>query len=117
MCDIKEVLDRIENRGIAIGEERGIKLGEERGIKLGEERSILSSIKRLMSNLKLSLEEALDALEIAEEDRKRYRKMVNATESFLEAQSAFAGEAERVGLKSDEDVVKMIKDIRKEHKI
>ena len=109
MCDIKEVLDRIENRGIAIGEERGI--------KLGEERSILSSIKRLMSNLKLSLEEALDALEIAEEDRKRYRKMVNSTESFLEAQSAFAGETERVGLKSDEDVVKMIKDIRKEHKI
>ena len=109
MCDIKEVLDRIENRGIAIGEERGI--------KLGEERSILSSIKRLMSNLKLSLEEALDALEIAEDDRKRYRKMVNSTESFLEAQSAFAGEAERVGLKSDEDVVKIIKDIRKEHKI
>ena len=110
MCDIKEVLDRIENRGIAIGEERGIKLGEERGIKLGEERSILSSIKRLMSNLKLSLEEALDALEISEEDRKRYRKMVNSTESCLEAQSAFAGEAERVGLKSDEDVVKIIKD-------
>ena len=70
-----------------------------------------------MSNLKLSLEEALDALEIAEEDRKRYRKMVNSTESFLEAQSAFAGETERVGLKSDEDVVKIIKDIRKEHKI
>ena len=94
MCDIKEVLDRIENRGIAIGEERGIKLGEERGIKLGEERgiklgeerSILSSIKRLMSNLKLSLEETLDALEIAEEDRERYRKMVNSTETFLEAE-------------------------------
>ena len=41
--------------------------------------------------------------------------MINATmEAFREAQAAFAGEAERVGLKDEEDVVKMIKELRKE---
>jgi len=40
--------------------------------------------------------------------------MINATmEAFREAQAAFAGEAERVGLKDEDDVVKMIKELRK----
>ena len=41
--------------------------------------------------------------------------MINATmEALREAQAAFAGEAERTGLKDEEDVVKMIKELRKE---
>ena len=72
MCDIKEVLDRIENRG----KEQGIRLGEERGIKLGEEQGILSSIRKLMSNLKMNLEQALDTLEISEEEKPKYREMI-----------------------------------------
>lgn len=41
--------------------------------------------------------------------------MINATmEAFREAQAAFVGEAERLGLKDEEDVVKMIKELRKE---
>ena len=41
--------------------------------------------------------------------------MINATmEALREAQAAFAGEAERAGLKDEEDVVKMIKELRKE---
>ena len=41
--------------------------------------------------------------------------MINATmEAFREAQAAFAGEAERVGLNDEDDVVKMIKELRKE---
>lgn len=35
---MSEVLDRIENRGIAIGEKRGITIGEKRGITIGEKR-------------------------------------------------------------------------------
>lgn len=35
MC---EVLDRVENRGITIGEQRGIAIGEKRGISIGEQR-------------------------------------------------------------------------------
>ncbi len=41
--------------------------------------------------------------------------MINATmEALREAQAAFAGEAERAGLKDEEDVVKMIKELRRE---
>ena len=35
-------------------------------------------------------------------------------EALREAQEAFRGEAERVGLQSEEDVVDMIKEMRKE---
>ena len=35
-------------------------------------------------------------------------------EALREAQEAFRGEAERVGLRSEEDVVNMIKEMRKE---
>ena len=63
MCDIKEVLNRIENRG------------KEQGIEQG----ILSSIRKLMSNLELSLEAALDTLEISEEEKPKYREMINST--------------------------------------
>lgn len=45
---------------------------EEKGI----EKGILLSLKKLMSNLKLSLEQALDALEISENDKPQYREMI-----------------------------------------
>ena len=35
---MSEVLDRVENRGIIIGESRGIVIGESRGIVIGEQR-------------------------------------------------------------------------------
>ena len=73
MCNLSK---GIEEKGIAIGEERGIRLGEERGIRLGEEQGILSSIKKLMSNLKMNLEQALDTLEISEEEKPKYREMI-----------------------------------------
>ncbi len=43
MC---EILDKIENRGIAIGEERGIAIGEKRGIAIGKEHGIAIGEKR-----------------------------------------------------------------------
>ena len=73
MCNLSK---GIEEKGIAIGEERGIRLGEERGIRLGEEQGILSSIRKLMSNLKMNLEQALDTLEISEEEKPKYREMI-----------------------------------------
>ena len=76
MCNLSK---GIEEKGIAIGEERGIRLGEERGIRLGEEQGILSSIRKLMSNLKMNLEQALDTLEISEEEKSKYREMINNT--------------------------------------
>jgi len=44
--------------------------------------------------------------------------MVNSTMLALrEAQEAFKGEAEKVGLKNEQDVVDMIKQLRKETKL
>ena len=41
--------------------------------------------------------------------------MINSSMDALhEAQKAFAGEADRLGLKNDDDVMTMIKELRKE---
>ena len=73
--DMCEYLDALEARGIEKGIERGIEQGIERGI----EKGIILSLKRLMTNLKLNLEQALDALEISEQDKPQYRAMINNT--------------------------------------
>ena len=38
-------------------------------------------------------------------------------EALREAQAAFAGEAERVGLETEEDVVAMVKELRKDRTV
>ncbi|MGP1434489.1 MAG: hypothetical protein ACTTKP_09440, partial [Catonella sp.] len=65
MCDIKEVLDKIENRGI------------EKGIEKGRLDALVLAVNKLMANLKLNLEQALDAVGIADEERPRYRELIN----------------------------------------
>ena len=52
---------------------------EARGIEKGIEKGTILSLKRLMTNLKLNLEQALDALEISEQDKPQYRAMINNT--------------------------------------
>lgn len=51
------------------------------------------------------------------EDGNRIYIYNSSKEAFSEVQKEFAGEAERVGLKDDKDVMAMIKDIRKERKV
>jgi len=41
----------------------------------------------------------------------------SSMEALKEAQTAFAGEAERAGLKDEDDVVAMMKDLRRERKV
>ena len=65
--DMCEYLDALEARGVEKGIERGI------------EKGTILSLKRLMTNLKLTLEQALDALEISEQDKSQYRAMINNT--------------------------------------
>ena len=57
MCD---VLDRIKRKGI------------EKGMEQGEEIALLSSMKNLMEPLKLSAQQAMDALKIPPADRAKY---------------------------------------------
>ena len=48
------------------------------------------------------------------EDSGRIYMMNSSMDALREAQRAFAGEAERVGLKNDDDVMAMIKELREE---
>jgi AbrB family looped-hinge helix DNA binding protein len=63
---------------------------------------------------KLGVKEG-DKVLFVEEAGKVY--ILNASmEALLKAQAAFAGEAQRVGLKDENDVVAMIKELRRERK-
>ena len=48
------------------------------------------------------------------EEAGRIYMMNSSMDAFREAQMEFAGEADRVGLRDDEDIVNMIKELRKE---
>ena len=48
------------------------------------------------------------------EDRGRIVMMNSSMEALHRAQNAFAGEAERVGLKDEDDVVRMIAELRED---
>ena len=61
MCD---VLERVERKGI------------EKGIEKGRESAQLSSIRSLMETLKLSSQQAMDALKIPPADRDKYAAML-----------------------------------------
>ena len=61
---------------------------------------------------KLGIKEGSKVLFI--EDAGRIYIANSSMEALREAQEAFRGEAERAGLQSEEDVVDMIKEIRKE---
>ena len=41
----------------------------------------------------------------------------SSMEALKEAQAAFAGEAERLGLESEDDVVNMVKELRKDRTV
>lgn len=54
-------------------EEKGIAIGIERGIEQG----ILKSIENLMETLKLSAEQAMEALKVPEADKPKYASKLN----------------------------------------
>ena len=58
------------------GIERGIEQGIEQGIERGRETERLSSIRRMMSELQLSMEKAMDVLAIPRSEWGRYKAML-----------------------------------------
>jgi predicted transposase YdaD len=69
MCNLSK---GVRDEGIEIGLERGLELGRAEG-----RENTLISIKNLMKNLKLSLEQAMNTLEIPEADRLYYANAIN----------------------------------------
>ena len=58
----------------------GIEQGIEQGMEKGMEKGILTSLRNLMTNLKLSAEEAITTLGIAPEDNEKYLSMLSRKE-------------------------------------
>lgn len=69
MCNISEA---ILERALEEGLEKGIEQGLEQGI----EKNQLDNIVKLMKKLSLTEEEAMDMLDIAEENRRRYHDIL-----------------------------------------
>ncbi len=68
MCNLGEgIRERAMNRG----REEGIATGIERGIDTGRELTQIENLKNLMTNLKITFEEAATALGLSEADRER----------------------------------------------
>lgn len=70
----------IRHEGIEEGRKEGLQEGRKEGIiegmKKGQEDERLSSIKNIMVNLKLTADEAMDALKIPAGERKKYMTML-----------------------------------------
>ncbi len=47
------------------------------GVEKGKELSLLESIKKMMKNLKLTAQQAMDTLEIPKDDQARYAAMLD----------------------------------------
>ena len=73
MCNISEaILERALEEGLETGREKGL----EQGIEQGIEKNQLDNIVKLMKKLSLTEEEAMDMLDIAEENRTRYQDIL-----------------------------------------
>ena len=67
MCNLGE--------GIA---ERAMAEGEARGEVIGMEKERLVALKRIIKNMKLTAEQAMNALEIPMSERKRYTSLLES---------------------------------------
>ena len=77
MCNISEaILERALEEGLEKGIEQGLEQGLEQGIEQGIEKNQLDNIVKLMKKLSLTEEEAMDMLDIAEENRRRYHDIL-----------------------------------------
>ena len=74
--EIEEEVLEMCNLGMAV-EMNGVKRGIQTGITQGREQSLLESIKKMMKNLKLTAQQAMDTLEIPKDDQARYAAMLD----------------------------------------
>ncbi|MGN0513496.1 MAG: hypothetical protein ACI4GD_04385, partial [Lachnospiraceae bacterium] len=63
-------------QGIEIGRGQGIEIGRGQGIEIGRGQGVVSSIRNLIQNTKVSMLDAMKMLGIPEEDKEKYMKMM-----------------------------------------
>ena len=73
---VAEALERGMERGMARGMEQGMEQGMERGMERGMEHERISAIRRMMTELQLSVEKAMSVLAIPQSEWGRYKAML-----------------------------------------
>lgn len=73
MCD---VVENFIQKGLREGREKGREEGREEGLKEGREETLHQNIKNLMVTLKMSAEQAMEALCVPEEERPKYLSLL-----------------------------------------
>ena len=86
MCDYGAYVESIGiekglKKGLQKGLQQGLLQGRKEGILEGKERERLEGIQSLMKTLKLSAEEAMDALQIPTQEKSYYLKLLKEKES------------------------------------
>ena len=69
-------MERGMERGMAQGMERGMAQGMERGMERGAENKLLESLRTIMQTMRLSEDEAMNALLIPLEKRAKYKALL-----------------------------------------
>ena len=84
MCDYG---DYVEKMGTEKGLQRGILQGKEQGFLQGSENKTVEDIQSLTKTLKLSVDEAMDALQIPIEERANYLKLLSEKNILISSRS------------------------------
>ena len=59
------------------GRSEGLREGRSEGLREGRSEGIMASVRNLMKNMGLSIIEAMNALEVPEEERQRYMEALS----------------------------------------
>ena len=70
---VKKSLERGRSEGLR----DGLREGRSEGLREGRSEGIMASVRNLMKNMGLSIIEAMNALEVPEEERQRYMEALS----------------------------------------
>jgi len=76
VSDMGNFIDFVEARGIEKGMKKGMEKGMKKGMKKGMEKTVIQSLRSLMNTMKWTVQQAMDALEIPDDERSRYVKLL-----------------------------------------
>ena len=73
--DVKEVSEMCNvSRGVL---DKGMTLGREEGITLGMDKSTLNSISKMVATFNVTIDQAMDILEVPDEKREYYKSQIS----------------------------------------
>ena len=82
MCNVSRgVYDKGLDRGMVLGRKEGMahgrKEGMDRGMALGMDKSTLNSISKMVATFNVTIDQAMDILEVPDEKREYYKSQIS----------------------------------------